>query len=143
MTADREAMYWHSNKEWYDIDKENDCYVLTDKAPKRAVASFELYKEINWFNYKQTVILVTLEEAEKIADKIMEPILSQFDYAMVDETDELWIFTYRSDTTQEPMSSLPITVNKKTGEVGYVILPSKEGFKIMKKRRSVGIIPDN
>lgn len=47
MTADKEFMFWHSNKEWYTIDKVKDCYVLTEKAPERAVKSFELYKKIN------------------------------------------------------------------------------------------------
>ena len=43
MTANREYMYWHSNKEWYRINEEKDCYELTDKAPERAKKSFELY----------------------------------------------------------------------------------------------------
>lgn len=50
MTADknaREAVYWAKNKEWYRINREKDCYELTDKAPERAVKSFELYKEQN------------------------------------------------------------------------------------------------
>lgn len=47
MTADREPMFWHSNKDWYQIDKVNDRFVLTDKAPERAVRSFELYLELN------------------------------------------------------------------------------------------------
>ena len=47
MTLNSEAMYWHTNKAWYYIDKEKDCYVLTDAAPERARKSFELYRKIN------------------------------------------------------------------------------------------------
>ena len=47
MTMNSEPMYWHKNKEWYYIDREKDCFVLTDAAPERARQSFELYKKIN------------------------------------------------------------------------------------------------
>lgn len=53
MTANREIMYWHSNKEWYKINKEKDCYELTDKAPQRAVESFEMYKKQNGYDSKK------------------------------------------------------------------------------------------
>lgn len=43
MTLDREPLYWRTNKEWYRINKDKDCYELTDKAPKRAQESFKLY----------------------------------------------------------------------------------------------------
>lgn len=46
MTANKESMYWRTNKEWYRINKEKDCFELTDKAPKRAKESFEMYKEM-------------------------------------------------------------------------------------------------
>lgn len=46
MTANREFMYWCSNKEWYRINEEKDCFELTDKAPERAKQSFELYKKV-------------------------------------------------------------------------------------------------
>lgn len=42
MTANRERMYWMTNKEWYFIN-ENNQFELTDKAPERAIKSFELY----------------------------------------------------------------------------------------------------
>jgi hypothetical protein len=45
MTADREFMYWRSNKEWYRIN-ENGCFELTDKATDRAKKSYELYKQV-------------------------------------------------------------------------------------------------
>ena len=47
MTINSEAMYWHTNKAWYYIDKERDCYILTASAPERAHKSFALYKKIN------------------------------------------------------------------------------------------------
>ena len=46
MTANKEPMYWRTNKEWYRINKEKDCFELTDKVPKRAKESFEMYKEM-------------------------------------------------------------------------------------------------
>ncbi len=45
MTVDMEFMYWSSNKSWYRINKEKDCYELTEQAPPRAVESFKLYCE--------------------------------------------------------------------------------------------------
>ena len=44
MTVNKESLFWKTNKEWYRINYEKDCYELTDKAPERAKASFELYK---------------------------------------------------------------------------------------------------
>jgi len=44
MTADREPLYWKSNKDWYAIDRDKDEYKLTDEAPERAIKSFELYQ---------------------------------------------------------------------------------------------------
>lgn len=46
MTANTEPMFWMSNKEWYKINKEKDCFELTDKATERAKKSFELYLEM-------------------------------------------------------------------------------------------------
>ncbi len=46
MTANKESLYWRTNKEWYRINKEKDCFELTDKAPERARKSFEMYKEM-------------------------------------------------------------------------------------------------
>ncbi|MCC8069575.1 MAG: phage minor capsid protein [Ruminococcus sp.] len=51
MNANTEVMYWCTNEEWYSINKEKDCFELTDKAPERAIKSFELYKERN--HYKE------------------------------------------------------------------------------------------
>lgn len=50
MNANTEVMYWHKNKEWYRINEEKDCFELTDKAPERAVASFEMYKKLNHYD---------------------------------------------------------------------------------------------
>ncbi len=43
MTANKEALYWKTNKDWYRINSEKGCYELTDKAPERAKKSFELF----------------------------------------------------------------------------------------------------
>ena len=43
MSGNRECVYWKKNKDWYRINWEKDCYELTDKAPERAIKSFELY----------------------------------------------------------------------------------------------------
>lgn len=42
MTANKEAVYWKTNPEWWYFDKEKNEYVLTDKATERARRSFEL-----------------------------------------------------------------------------------------------------
>lgn len=42
MTANKESVYWKTNKEWYRINSEGR-YELTEKAPERAIKSFELY----------------------------------------------------------------------------------------------------
>ena len=34
ITAKKEFMYWRTNKEWYRINSEKDCFELTDKAPE-------------------------------------------------------------------------------------------------------------
>lgn len=52
MNANTEIMYWSINKEWYKINKKKDCFELTDKAPERAIKSFERYKEINHYKEK-------------------------------------------------------------------------------------------
>lgn len=44
MHANREIMYWHSNKEWYYFDEKEDKIKLTDKAPPRAVESFKKWR---------------------------------------------------------------------------------------------------
>lgn len=44
MTANKELMYWHSNKKWYFINKKTKQFELTDKAPERAIKSFEKWK---------------------------------------------------------------------------------------------------
>ena len=43
MTVNQEPLYWKTNKTWYRINKERDCFELTDQAPPRAVESFKLY----------------------------------------------------------------------------------------------------
>ena len=55
MSGDREPLFWMTNKEWYTADREHDEFVLTDKAPERAIKSFELYKRINGKDIDESV----------------------------------------------------------------------------------------
>lgn len=45
MNTNTELLYWKINKEWYRVNKEKDCFELTEKAPDRAKESFKMYKE--------------------------------------------------------------------------------------------------
>lgn len=47
MTANKETLYWHTNKEWYTVNVKTGCFELTDKAPKMAIDSFEKWKNGN------------------------------------------------------------------------------------------------
>ena len=43
MKAYDESMYWMRNDDWFRINRERDCFELTDAAPQRAIESFRLY----------------------------------------------------------------------------------------------------
>lgn len=43
MMKDSITMYWKQNPEWYRFNKEKDQFELTEKAPKEARDSFEIY----------------------------------------------------------------------------------------------------
>ena len=45
MTANRERMYWHSNKEWWFYNDKTEKIELTEKAPPEAVESFKKWRE--------------------------------------------------------------------------------------------------
>jgi len=45
-----ESVYWMSNKKWYRINREKDCFELTEEATERARKSFLLYCEMNGLN---------------------------------------------------------------------------------------------
>jgi hypothetical protein len=48
---ERESLYWQTDESWYRINEEEDRYELTDKAPKRAVESFELFcRTCTWYS---------------------------------------------------------------------------------------------
>lgn len=40
-----EVPYFLENKEWYYYDEKKGCYKLTDKAPKKAIESYNKYYE--------------------------------------------------------------------------------------------------
>ena len=46
MTANRETLYWKSNKAWYRVNDEGK-FELTELAPERAKRSFEMYNSKN------------------------------------------------------------------------------------------------
>lgn len=39
----RDMPFFMTNKNWYEFDFEKRCFILTDKAPKEAVESYEEY----------------------------------------------------------------------------------------------------
>lgn len=42
-----ERPYFLTNKDWYYFDEEKWCYKLTDKAPQKAIDSYnEFYKQL-------------------------------------------------------------------------------------------------
>lgn len=43
MSASRESTYWLSNKSWYRINDEKDCFEILDSAPMQAKISFEIW----------------------------------------------------------------------------------------------------
>lgn len=43
----KDSMLWKKNRDWYVVDKKNQRFILTDKAPEEARRSFEKYKRIN------------------------------------------------------------------------------------------------
>ncbi len=45
MNTNTELLYWRTNKEWYRVNEEKDCFELTEKASDRAKESFKMYKE--------------------------------------------------------------------------------------------------
>ncbi|MDD3141091.1 MAG: hypothetical protein PHX08_19265 [Lachnospiraceae bacterium] len=46
MTANTEPLYWRTNKSWYKINSEKDCFELTEAAPQRARDSFKEYTKM-------------------------------------------------------------------------------------------------
>jgi len=43
----KDSMLWKKNRDWYTIDRKNQRFVLTEKAPEEARRSFKKYKRIN------------------------------------------------------------------------------------------------
>ncbi len=43
MSMSDESIYWLTNKEWYRINKEKDCFEILDSAPIKAKLSFEVW----------------------------------------------------------------------------------------------------
>jgi len=43
MSMNSESTYWLTNKAWYKINKENDCFEILDSAPAKAKLSFEIW----------------------------------------------------------------------------------------------------
>ena len=47
MKSHSEEMYWMTNKKWYRVNEEKDCFELTKYAPPRAIDSFRLWLKQN------------------------------------------------------------------------------------------------
>lgn len=45
MTANKERMYWNSNKEWWFYNEKTGKIELTEKAPPEAVESLKKWRE--------------------------------------------------------------------------------------------------
>ena len=45
MQKNSERVYWMTNKSWYTINIEKDCFELTSEAPPRARKSYEMWQK--------------------------------------------------------------------------------------------------
>lgn len=43
MKRNSERLYWMTNNDWYRINKQKDCFELTEVAPERAKRSFAMW----------------------------------------------------------------------------------------------------
>ena len=43
MSMNDEKVFWLSNPQWYRINKEKDCFEMTEAAPAKARISFEIW----------------------------------------------------------------------------------------------------
>lgn len=43
MDTNFESIYWLTNKDWYKINEEKDCFEILDSAPAKAKLSFEIW----------------------------------------------------------------------------------------------------
>lgn len=81
--------------------------------------------------------MITFKEAIQIAK---EHYLSKGkqEITKIYETDEMWI-VYGGKRGQVKIGGAAITINKKNGEVGRFILPSKENFEILRKATQITV----
>lgn len=52
MNANKEVVFWRSNKAWFKRIEEIPYFELTEQAPERAVKSFEMWKVYNGITEK-------------------------------------------------------------------------------------------
>ena len=43
MDTNFESIYWLTNKDWYKINEEKDCFEILDSAPAKAKLSFAFF----------------------------------------------------------------------------------------------------
>lgn len=43
MTFNTESLYWMTNKEWFYVDKKENCFKMKETAPAKAKISFEIW----------------------------------------------------------------------------------------------------
>ena len=53
MKRNSERVYWMTNEEWYTVNKEKDCFELTDVAPPRARRSFAMWSRPKRVTFKR------------------------------------------------------------------------------------------
>ena len=93
MTIDKEPLYWRTNKEWYRVNREKDCYELTDKAPERAQKSFEMWNSPDHRAFIE-------KEYKRICDKLGF-IPSKFKAPDFDSEDDSWVNPFSRLTSEE------------------------------------------
>lgn len=55
MKRNSERLYWMTNKNWYRINTQKDCFELTDEAPDRAKRSFAMWNRPERFTFRDFI----------------------------------------------------------------------------------------
>lgn len=56
MSMSNESTFWLTNKAWYRINEEKDCFEILDSAPAKAKLSFEVWSGKRKAKKKKSVI---------------------------------------------------------------------------------------
>lgn len=82
----------------------------------------------------EDVAVIDVDEALSIAERELGT-----DQISLKQTREVYIAAIDRKRGEELPGEMPIAIDKRTGEVKVVLLPSEEGFKIMRGARRVRI----